>query len=107
MTYEQTTSYNPFLYEHSKSPRVYASYKNGCPVESFEFYIDELHPLNEYFFELPIIKIYDTTWHTSRPYGDMMKAISKDAGLKKMYTNHCVRASTINVLAQSGVADRE
>ncbi|CAC5407169.1 KCTD1_15 [Mytilus coruscus] len=37
----------------------------------------------------------------------MMKAISKDAWLTKLYTNHCVHATTINVLAHSGVSDRE
>ncbi|CAG2211426.1 KCTD1_15 [Mytilus edulis] len=97
-----------------KSPRVYATYKQGCPVESFEFYMDKRNPKSDCFFQLPRIKILDSdnTWYTSRPYGirmlnDMMKSISKDAGLSKVYTNHCVRATTINVLAHSGVSDRE
>ncbi|CAG2246888.1 KCTD1_15 [Mytilus edulis] len=97
-----------------KSPRVYATYKQGCPVESFEFYMDKRNPKSDCFFQLPRIKNLDsdTTWYTSRPYGermlnDMMKSISKDAGLSKVYTNHCVRATTINVLAHSGVSDRE
>ncbi|CAC5407079.1 KCTD1_15 [Mytilus coruscus] len=40
-------------------------------------------------------------------FNDMMKAISKDAGLTKLYTNHCVLATTINVLAQSGVSEKD
>ncbi|XP_063405987.1 uncharacterized protein LOC134689951 [Mytilus trossulus] len=97
-----------------KSPRIYATYKQGCPVESFELYMDKRNPKSECFFQLPRIKFlaFDTTWYTSRPYGErmlneMMKSISKDAGLTKVYTNHCVRATTINVLAHSGVSDRE
>lgn len=33
---------------------------------------------------------------------DMMKCISKDAGLTKSYTNHCLRATTVSVLVHAG-----
>ena len=38
---------------------------------------------------------------------DMMKHLSKDAGLSTIYTNHSVRATTVDLLAHSGVPDRE
>ncbi|CAC5396018.1 KCTD1_15 [Mytilus coruscus] len=47
-------------------------------------------------------------WYTSRPVGErllnyMMVDISKSAGPSLVYTNHCVRATTVTVLVQSGV----
>ncbi|CAG2219073.1 KCTD1_15 [Mytilus edulis] len=36
-----------------------------------------------------------------------MKDMSKVANLSQIYTNHCVRATTINILAHAGIADRE
>ncbi|CAC5385400.1 KCTD1_15 [Mytilus coruscus] len=33
--------------------------------------------------------------------------MSKVANLSQIYTNHCVRATTINILAHAGIADRE
>ena len=36
----------------------------------------------------------------------MMKEIPKEARLSKLYTNHCVQATTITVLSNSSVANR-
>ncbi|CAG2195498.1 KCTD1_15 [Mytilus edulis] len=73
-----------------KSPRVYATYKQGCPVESFEFYMDKRNPKSDCFFQVSRIKILDskTTQFTSRPYGErmiygMMKYISKRCRITK------------------------
>ncbi len=97
-----------------KSPHIYATNKPGCPFESFEMYLAKRNPNSPHFFQLPRSKfdISDETWYTTRPYGermlnDMMKGLSKDAALSKNYTNHCIRATTINMLAHSGVSDRE
>ena len=51
-------------------------------------------------------------WYTTQPIGekilnDMMKNLSKDAGLSKIYTNHSVRATTVNLLTHCGVPDKE
>ena len=37
----------------------------------------------------------------------MMKNLSKDAGLSKIYTNYSVRATTDNLLTHCGVPDKE
>ena len=37
---------------------------------------------------------------------NMMKNISKMANLTQNYTNHCVRATTVNILAHAGISDR-
>ena len=100
--------------DFEKSPRIYATGQLSCPVNSFELYLAKRNPNSSHFFQLPRskVKISDETWFTTRPYGekmlnDMMKGISTDAGLSKTYTNHCVRATTITVLVDSGVFDRE
>ena len=66
------------------------------------------------FFQLPKCKFQysEDVWYTTRPIGekrlnDMMKNLSKDVGLSKVYTNHSVRATTVNLLTHSGVPDRE
>jgi hypothetical protein len=51
-------------------------------------------------------------WYTTQPIGekmlnDMMKNLSKDAGLSKIYTNYSVRATTDNLLTHCGVPDKE
>ena len=38
--------------------------------------------------------------------GDMMSTISKKAGLSRIYTNHCVRATCIGILDKAGFANR-
>jgi hypothetical protein len=38
--------------------------------------------------------------------GGMMAAISKDAGLSAIYTNHCIRATCITLLDESGYEGR-
>ena len=35
--------------------------------------------------------------------GDMMKEISLAASLSKVYTNHCVRSTTISALHEAGI----
>ena len=37
----------------------------------------------------------------------MMKNLSKEARLSKIYTNHSVRETPVDLLAHSGVPDRE
>ena len=51
-------------------------------------------------------------WYTTQPIGekmlnDMMKNLSNDAGLSKIYTNYSVRTTTDNLLTHCGVPDKE
>ena len=41
-----------------------------------------------------------------RLLGDMMKRISKDANLSRIYTNHSIQATAITVLDKSGFVAR-
>ena len=39
-------------------------------------------------------------------FGSMMKNISIDADLGELYTNHCIRATSVTILGQSGFETR-
>ena len=41
-----------------------------------------------------------------RSLGDMMKRISKEANLSRIYTNHSIRATTVTILDKSGFEAR-
>ena len=67
-----------------------------------------------HFFHQPRVQISNTEdiWYTSRLLGDrmlhdIMKKTYIDAILSKIYTNHCVRATTISWLAHAGIPSRE
>ena len=50
----------------------------------------------------------DTIWYDRKPLGvnklsSMMKEISKAAGLSKVYTNYCLRATAITLLSEAKV----
>ncbi|CAG2213430.1 KCTD1_15 [Mytilus edulis] len=91
-------------------PRMYETKKPDCPVAALTKYLSKRNPTSNIFFQQPRVKVNneDEMWYTSRPVGErllnnMMVDISKSAGLSQIYTNHCVRATTVTVLAQSGV----
>ncbi|CAG2190470.1 unnamed protein product [Mytilus edulis] len=97
-----------------KNPRMYSTYKPDCPVQALKSYLSKRNPTTNDFFQLsrPKVDANDEIWYTSRPLGEnmlnnMMKDMSKVANLSQIYTNHCVRATTINILAHAGIADRE
>jgi len=53
------------------------------------------------------LKTSSTSWPNSpNKLGNMMKDISKAAGLSKIYTNHCVRATAKTLWSNAGVPNR-
>jgi hypothetical protein len=53
----------------------------------------------------------DAVWYEARPLGinslaKMMKTISEEARLSKIYTNHCVRATAITLWSNAGISNR-
>ena len=100
--------------ECERSPRIYAINTPVCPVSSFELYLSKRNPKSTHFFQKPICKFQSSedVWYTKRLIGkktlrDMMKNLSKKARLSKIYTNHSVRETPVDLLAHSGVPDRE
>ena len=78
-----------------------------CPVRSFELYVSKLNAKSDIFFQQPMNKFGDSVWYNGRPHGintlgNFMAQISKAAGLSRVYTNHCLRATAVTVLSNAG-----
>ena len=80
------------------------------PVRAYELLLKKLNPQNQNLFQKPMKNfVYDDpVWFTKEvlgknTLGNIMKNISRKAGTKKTYTNHCVRATTVTDLYQAGV----
>ena len=83
-----------------------------CPVYSFEKYIDKLNTDVDYFWQQPNDPKKNTAWYYKIPLGkntlgDKMKNFSVLANLSSNYTNHCLRATCITTLDQSGFEARQ
>ena len=79
------------------------------PIQTFKRYKDLLHPDVNAFFQKPN---KDKTGFTrevlgKNTLGSLMKEISKQAGLSKIYTNHQIRKTTATGLHQSGFTLQE
>ena len=92
---------------------MYATGGVRCPVASFEKYLQHLNPKNEFLFQRPRKKVssssvvwYDNMIVGERLLGDMMKRISKEAKLSRIYTNHSIRATAVTILHKSGFEAR-
>jgi hypothetical protein len=84
-----------------------------CPVRSFETYIASLDTNSNILFQVPIRNANISLGQSylpkpigARTLGDMMARISRKAGTSVMYTNHCLRATTVTVLDTAGVPSR-
>ena len=83
-----------------------------CPVASFEKYLQHLNPVNEFLFQRPKKTTPDSdVWYDNmvideRYLGDMMKKMSKEADLSKIYSNHSIRATAVTILDKSGFEAR-
>ena len=84
-------------------PRMYATNTAQCPVASFKLYLEKRNKNNDAFFQQPRTKPLTSESDSE----SMMKGISQDADLSQVYTNHCVRATTITMLSHAGVEARE
>ena len=89
--------------------RVYARPGNPlCPVAAYEMYLSLLHTELDALWQRPNDKWQPGRfWYYKAPLGDsslnsMMKKMSSDAGLSKIYTNHCLRATASKGLADAG-----
>ena len=93
---------------------MYASGNDSCPVSSIRKYLAHRNQNSEFLFQRSKVNIsqFDEIGYTVSPIGervlnDMMRKISTEAGLSRVYTNHCVRATTITLLSHAGVETRE
>ncbi|XP_070546513.1 uncharacterized protein [Ptychodera flava] len=93
--------------------RMYATSTDRCPVASFEKYVSLLHPGNTSLFQRPKAPFNseESCWYVNAPVGEstlgaMMKTLSTEAKLSKIYTNHCIRATACKLLDDAGFDTR-
>ncbi|EDO38279.1 predicted protein [Nematostella vectensis] len=80
------------------------------PIAALEKMLEKLHPECDALFQTPLVNFdkKGSCWYKNEPLGKnsiskLMPKISQKAGLFKVYTAHCVRASTITSLHQAWV----
>ena len=91
-------------------PKMFSTGKSTCPVRYFKKYLAVLHPKQVALFQKPRRNFTsgDQIWFENCPIGvnkpgAMMKEISTDAKLSQVYSNHCVRSTTVTVLDAAGI----
>ena len=100
-------------FENIKTSRMYSYEKpnaKDCPVASIEDYPNKIPPTNNFLFPLPLQRITNKSnfWYVPRrnmgkdSLGNMMRSISEKAELSQMYSNHCVRVTTVSILHEKG-----
>lgn len=84
-----------------------------CPVMIFELYLSKLHPSRNDLWQRPKKEINDVykEWFDNVPLGKdplnaAMKTISVNAGLSKVYTNHCIRSTVMETLDEGEFESR-
>ncbi|CAG2214114.1 unnamed protein product [Mytilus edulis] len=87
------------------SPKMVATRDIYCPVASLMKYLTKRNKASEDFFQQPRCQksMTDDSWYTSRPLGErqlanMMKNISKEAGLSRVYSNVVLKETILNSL---------
>ena len=91
-------------------PKMFSTGMSNCPVKYFKKFLSVLNPNQTALFQKPKRNFLssDKIWFENSPIGvnklgDMMKEISLAASLSKVYTNHCVRSTTISALDEAGI----
>ena len=82
-----------------------------CPVKSFMKYKGHLNPKCNILFQRPSKAENARYWYSNVPLchnsiGEMMPAISTNAGLSQRYANHSLRATTVHILDSNKFSGR-
>lgn len=93
--------------------RMYKTTQENDGYTALKLYLSKLNPECEALFQYPKRRWNptDRVWYENRPLGvnklgDMMKDISSAAKLSQVYTNHCVRATSITLWSNAGLPNR-
>ena len=96
-----------------KEARMYETEDQGDGYKALKLYLQKVNPKCTAFFQYPRKNsmALDAVWYEARPLGinslaKMMKTISEEARLSKVYTNHCVRATAITLWSNAGISNR-
>jgi hypothetical protein len=99
--------------DENKVQCMFATNDDYCPVRSFKLYLKKMNPNCQAFLQRPLTKFAGRdTWYANAPLGvnsigNLLKEISKEAGVSQIYTNHSIKASTATILKKSGFASQD
>ena len=89
-----------------------------CPVKTIRNYLDHLNPSSDALFQKPrdgqsqkFSPADDKIWYCDSPVGsstldNMLKNMSRRAGIEPHLTNHCLRATAVTVLSDHNCETR-
>ncbi|XP_071956065.1 uncharacterized protein [Antedon mediterranea] len=115
MTSDSSTNQRYVYFAQTKddSGRMYETCLPDCPVAAYCKYTSHLDPANDTFWQRPKNTVLDNNvvWYNNMPLGKntlgaKMHNICREAGTSKIYTNSCLRATTIHALGNEGFAPR-
>ena len=95
--------------------RMYATNDADCPVDALKRLINIASLQGESLFCEPVLHsvnpLVDTVWFSPRPvsrswFQQVMPNMSREFNLSMEYTPHCVRATAIHALSETGVETR-
>ena len=93
---------------------MYATGSMMCPVSSFEKYFSKRNSKSSALFQHPKSSFCDddNEWYENKPIGknmlgSLMAYLSTQAKLSDVYTNNCIRGTTITELNREGFNDRD
>lgn len=96
-----------------KEARMYETEDQSDGFKALKLYLQKVNPKCTAFFQHPKKNnmALDAVWYEARPLGinslaKMMKTISEEARLSKIYTNHCVRTIAITPWSNAGISNR-
>lgn len=93
-----------------KEARIYKTEDQNDGYKALKLYLEKISPNCSAFFQYPKANFSpeDDVWFEQRPFGvntlaNMMKKISKAAGLSRIYTNHSIRVTAITLWFNANV----
>ena len=96
-----------------KEVRMYETEDQGDCYKALKLYLQKVNSKCTAFFQHPKKnnKALDAVSYEARPLGinslaKMMKTISEEVGLSKIYTKYCVRATAITLWSNAGISNR-
>ena len=118
MTHDELTKNHPGgivdIRSYEKLARMYETSSPTDGYKALKTYLSKLNPKCDALFQYPKRNWQpnDTVWYENRPLGvnklaNLMKEISKEAKLSRIYTNHCVRSTAITLWSEEGLSNRQ
>ena len=99
---------------YEKDGRMYETKQAGDGYSAMKLYLEKINPGCQAFFQFPKRdwQASDNVWYENRPLGvnklgNMMREISQEGQLSRIYTNHSLRATAITLWSQAGISSRQ